>query len=337
MQPATSLRETPENGSRNRALVFRKLLEGLTPLWWIWLLLVSVFVLNCIWIAASPNLHFAPGWFESRSLVLIGLACAVAYRQLRVHVFDRLLDTLFKLLMFLIFTVFVKENMHILNCLLTSLGYPIADALLHFADRALGFDWNAYTAAVLAHPPLTKALVYAYGLAGKICFLLGIIFILFQRDDRLNEIAYLGLVTALVCIVIAAFFPAEAAWKTVGDPEILSRFGGDPYPGWLNTLHALRGGEHLFLDPKEMGGLASVPSFHTCLGIVVAWCSRGHWATLAAGSVFGLCVIAATPIFGSHYLVDILAGAIVAIVAISVWHCPWREAKGAARPQLTKL
>lgn len=259
--------------------------------------------------------------------MLIGLAGAVVYRQVRAHVFDQPLDTLFKLLMFIIFTIFVKENMHILNCLLTSLGYPIADGLLHAADRALGFDWNAYAAAVLAHPLLTKTLIYAYGLVGEICVLLGIIFILIRRDDRLNELAYLGLVTSLVCIVIATFFPAEAAWKTVGDPDVLSAFGGSPYPSWLNTLHALRDSEHLFLDPKNMGGLASFPSFHTCLGVMVAWCSRGHWATLSAGSVTGLCVIAATPIFGSHYLVDILAGLIVAIGASAVWHGPWRPAQ----------
>ena len=81
------------------------------------------------------------------------------------------------------------------------------------------------------------------------------------------------------------------------------------------------------VDLGLLRGLVSVPSFHTAaaiLYIVVAWpMARLRWPVL----VVNLCMLLATPVEGTHYLMDMLGGAAVAGVSLSAvgWITAQRE------------
>jgi membrane-associated phospholipid phosphatase len=75
------------------------------------------------------------------------------------------------------------------------------------------------------------------------------------------------------------------------------------------------------LDNLE--GLITFPSFHTAGAIMFIWALRKvpyvRWPAIALNAA----LIAATPIDGAHYFIDLVGGAVVAFAAIamSYWIC----------------
>ena len=86
----------------------------------------------------------------------------------------------------------------------------------------------------------------------------------------------------------------------------------------MADLKALRDGTFAELRLSSMQGIITFPSYHAGLSLVSLW---GFWASRMAwlrwpGMTLAALTIAATPVDGGHYLVDVLAG--VAIAAVSV-------------------
>jgi membrane-associated phospholipid phosphatase len=86
----------------------------------------------------------------------------------------------------------------------------------------------------------------------------------------------------------------------------------------VEPLLRMRAGLPQILSLQHLPGLTSVPSLHTAMGLIVIYCCRGKaWVLFPLILVNGL-MIAATPIFGGHYFVDVLAGAAIAAAAIAI-------------------
>lgn len=112
--------------------------------------------------------------------------------------------------------------------------------------------------------------------------------------------------------------------------------GQEVWSEWRGQFHAVRSGEPMVFGTFPLMGLVTFPSYHTCMGLIIIWCSRGHPLTLAAGGVAGLGVIAVTPVFGGHYFVDLLGGAAVMLVLVLLWHRPWRRSGPSAHTLRTQ-
>ena len=80
----------------------------------------------------------------------------------------------------------------------------------------------------------------------------------------------------------------------------------------------LRDGTFKLIDLGNMQGLVSIPSFHTVLAILLSHAMR-RTRVAAVFWVLNAWMIVSTPRYGSHYLVDIIAGALTAIAAIVLW------------------
>ena len=84
----------------------------------------------------------------------------------------------------------------------------------------------------------------------------------------------------------------------------------------MRHLLALRTDPQHVLDLNNLPGLVTFPSFHTAMGIIAIYCSRGtpwlFWPSL----IINILMISSTPLFGSHYLIDVIAGAVVALGTI---------------------
>ncbi len=292
----------------------------LFPHWSLWVPLACLLAVNLTWIFLSPRFSMSwMGWMMVLSVVL-GCPAALLYGHLRSHAFDRLLQSLYLMLMATLFTAFLTQQFNLFNHLTMSLGFPLVDGTLNEWDRALGFDWNAYAVMVASNPWIHNTLSFAYGPFIAIAFAaLIIVPVWFGRYERVNEVAFLSLASASVCIGLAAFFPAEAAWNTIATTETKAAFGEPLGLFWLDQFRALRSGDPVVLDLRTMQGLATFPSFHACLGLIIFWCSRGHWLTFLVGSTGGAAVLAATPVFGWHYAVDLLASGVVMAAAILLW------------------
>ena len=65
-----------------------------------------------------------------------------------------------------------------------------------------------------------------------------------------------------------------------------------------------------------MQGLVTFPSFHTSLAIITTYAVRGiRFVTLPVAILNGLVIVSTLP-EGGHYLIDVIAGAIISIIAI---------------------
>lgn len=302
-----------------------RMLRHLFPHWGLWIAVLCLLALNLGWVMLSPRIRVGEGFALTCLGALAASGVILFYREIRHHAADEIFDRLIKTLIALMFALLMMKNLQVFNHLAMTLPFPLADHWLIAWDHALGFDWNAYAMEIAQRPWLKDVLLFAYNSLTNV--MIGVILvalIALGMPGRVNELAYLVLASGFICISVSAMLPAEAAWNTLAQPEVKAILGGTPGGDWLDQFKALRSGGAIDLGSRPLTGLATFPSFHTCLGLIILWCSRGHWATFIPGAAAGLAVIAATPVFGGHYVTDLLGGAAVMLALIMLWH--WRPA-----------
>lgn len=212
-------------------------------------------------------------------------------------------------------------NLRMLNHLSMMLPFPYADQLLAGWDQALSLDWMTYFNAVISQPFLFQVLDTAYTSLTFLSFVVLLLLISQGHILRAREFIETFVITAVVCIVIGAAFPARAAVLTlVPDLSVLAHIGWVPGSYHIPYLEALRDPfAPVRLDPDNMPGLATFPSFHTASGILVIWACRKTWLSIPAWA-YSIVMISATPVLGGHYLVDLIAGCLVALMVIKLVH-----------------
>jgi hypothetical protein len=194
-----------------------------------------------------------------------------------------------------------------------SVGY--VDGWLARVDAQLGFDWNAWYAFVAAHPVVRIAGRIAYGNIYVSPSVLLAYFALSgqKREARMFIAAFwLAVVLTLVAFVlIPAQGPLAASWH-----------GPIPYMPSSALYQAelipqLRSHGLSQIHVEALQGVVCAPSFHAASGVLfiaAAWRAGPlRWPLLAANML----MLLATPVEGTHYLVDILMGVAVALVAIA--------------------
>jgi hypothetical protein len=200
-------------------------------------------------------------------------------------------------------------------------NFPYRDALFYRIDQALGFDRQAYLQFFHTRPWLDAVTGYAYlSLLPQFAFLP---LLLNNQMPRLRTMMIATGIALLVTIAISAFIPAVDAFIYVDVGP--AGFSTLPAHNHAAVLEALRSGalRTIRLDCPE--GLITFPSFHTAGALLFIW---ALWKTpyvrwLALG--LNVALLAATPVFGEHYLIDVIAGAAVAVVSILVseWLRHW--------------
>jgi membrane-associated phospholipid phosphatase len=171
---------------------------------------------------------------------------------------------------------------------------PLFDGALTTADRMLGFDWNAWTAAIQRDPIIARALAASYD--AMLPELVGaVLYLGFCKEARL----------LLTSLILAGLF-------TVCISGLVPAIGHLPNAPHVPALLALRSGHMLDGLPQ---GLVSFPSYHAAVAILLTIAFRQRaWLFPAACVLNGLMVIS-TISSGGHYLVDVLAGASVAWIS----------------------
>jgi membrane-associated phospholipid phosphatase len=204
-------------------------------------------------------------------------------------------------------------------------GLPLYDPALHMVDHALGFDWKALLAAMNETPwlltmlgpiylslmPQMTTAVLCLAFRGRLLWL------------RVYMLAFL--LSALITIAISALLPAVGAWPYLGltavsSPDVMPSVSTNWPLGIVNhaapaaVFYGLRDGSLRTLMGIGSEGIITFPSLHAALGVVLIaalWpIPILRWFILA----LNVTMLVSTPIDGSHYLVDVLAGIAVAII-----------------------
>jgi hypothetical protein len=200
-----------------------------------------------------------------------------------------------------------------LSYIAATAGFPLWDATLNAWDRQLHFDWTQAMTFVATHPVLRIVLFLAYssfavqtittvmalGIAGQL--------------ERLSAFVSAFVCTTLITIVGSAIFPAAGPYLFLGlQPEVTHGFLPVSSTSWPAFL-GLRDGTMHTVYGLHSEGIITFPSLHAALSVlfaialwrvpVVRWIALGLNAAMLIG----------TPAYGSHYVVDVIAGVAISI------------------------
>ena len=193
-------------------------------------------------------------------------------------------------------------------------SHGFIDPTLQRIDAILHFNWLAWYDLVAAHRSLQLLGIAAYqSIFVTPVILLGYFAWHDYRGAARSFIASFWL-AAVISLILFRFIPAE------GPLAFLWR-GPIPYMpvselSESTVIPALRLHAMSHVDLGNLRGLVSAPSFHTAsavLYIAAAWPFRRlRWPL----TILNVAMLLSTPVEGTHYLSDMIAGAMVAIIAI---------------------
>jgi hypothetical protein len=193
----------------------------------------------------------------------------------------------------------------ILTYLAASRGAPWSDEMLGGLDRKLGFDWASWFAFVNRYLALKLVLAIAYtSLMPQI--LLSVIYFAWRGwDDRNYELMANTILALLVTSAVFALFPALGPGAPI--PQLAKLY--------LADLVGLHDGSSMSFDVAQLNGIVAFPSFHTVLALLLTYAHRGG-ALLCPVAALNAVMLVSIPSEGGHYLIDVAAGAAVAVFAI---------------------
>jgi PAP2 superfamily len=203
-----------------------------------------------------------------------------------------------------------------LSYLAASANLPLQDHLFDAVDRMLGLDWKALLIWLNDTPTLYRVLRLIY-LSLTLQMTTAVLCLAFSgRLIWLRVYTLAFIVAALVTIAISAVLPAAGVWPYYGlgpadSPNILPAVS----TSWP-VFYGLRDGSFRALVAVGSEGIITFPSLHAALAVILIaalWpIARLRWVILGVNTV----MLAATPIDGSHYFIDVIAGVAVAAAAL---------------------
>ena len=204
----------------------------------------------------------------------------------------------------------------------TSLNRPLWDEVFQSWDARLGFDWRYWLSVLNEYPNVHIVLATAYQSMLPQTLLAVIALTSIRAYGHLDTYLLAYGVAALITVVIAGAIPAlsplvHLAITPADHPNIVLAIPME----FQEQAQALREGRMRMVDLGGAQGLVTFPSFHT-VSTVLLFLAFGvvpyvRWASLVLNSL----MLISIPIEGSHYLVDVLAGAAVGLMAwrLAAW------------------
>lgn len=199
--------------------------------------------------------------------------------------------------------------------LLAARAGPLWDVDLAAADARLGLAWPAIWQAAdrLPTPLLLLGGIAYHSLSLQ---MVACIFALVAAGqlERLRLMVAAALLAGVVTILFSGLMPA---FGNLFDPSAYRQLW--PSIAWLerDLIAGLRNGSLRQLDLSQLMGIVSFPSYHATLPIILTWSLRPIRGLARPAAGWAGLTIAATPLFGGHYGVDVLAGVLLALVAIA--------------------
>lgn len=199
-----------------------------------------------------------------------------------------------------------------LSYLMCSLNFPLMDQQLDQLDKLLGFQWLPWYE--WSKDKLILNAAY-HCLGYEMLFFVGYC-TLFLNKERLVEIFWLLFIVLIITVPVSGIFPGYGplylykliSTYNLADPEIYDSFV---------HVNLIRDGK----SPDLMHGFKGIilfPSFHAACAVCYSYCFRNMGVIGYTMLWLNIFMLASTPFFGGHYLVDVIAGILIAFIAIIV-------------------
>ncbi len=187
----------------------------------------------------------------------------------------------------------------------TGRQFPLTDQTLAAADRFIYFDWLTVLKLFDRFPQLDALLKGAYQSIHVQIILILVALALTQQLERLYRFLMATNMALLITCVVAVFLPALGPYEllnlTAADHPNISVITGAKM---TEPILWIRAGVFGDPGPTIEIGLISFPSFHAATAAIYMWATWRtpiiRWISLALNTL----MLIATPIHGSHYLVD---------------------------------
>lgn len=196
-----------------------------------------------------------------------------------------------------------------------TLNLPFIDDNLIQFDHFIGFDWKKYIDFVSHYKKLQSVFNIAYN-----SMIISIVIIIFalvisKNSIHLQRFCIAYFLTLFATVILACSFPAMAGYVHYDvEPALLDIYPAAPRIHEEHMLD-LRSGI-LRSVPEKVIGIVTFPSFHAAAGLLLVW---GFYPVIWLRMfmfVLNTTLIIATPFSGGHYLIDIIGGLFIALLAI---------------------
>jgi membrane-associated phospholipid phosphatase len=180
-----------------------------------------------------------------------------------------------------------------------ALNLPLHDGFFMKADHFLDFDWFFWYSFVDNHPSLHIISDFFY-LSINWQAPLSVVILAVLRRERLPELMTQFVIGLVLSIAIYALIPA------LGPAYDSGVAGNDNVAALL-----LRSGGY----PSEVAGIVAFPSLHTAMAFFYIYAQRQLW-TVWPIAALNILMLITVPISGDHYLIDMIAGGLLACFVI---------------------
>ena len=222
-----------------------------------------------------------------------------------------------------IFTLGSTGQVVVLSMLMGPLTYvaasadlPFQDTTLGALDRALGFNWPAYIGFMSSNDTMISGAIFAYSMIRWPVFGIPVALGFAGRFRRLQEFTLALALSLIATTVISALVPAIGIYDERAISGSHAIFQSPAYLAQLHDLPAVRNGMLRDLDLMKLAGIVTFPSFHATSAVVFFWALWSVWWMRPIAVVTMGAMLLVTPFVGGHYIVDIIAGIALGIVAI---------------------
>lgn len=196
-------------------------------------------------------------------------------------------------------------------------NFPLQDHALLAIDRAMGMDPEMIARYVNDHDWLGGLLLRAYGLIKIMLLAVPVALTFTLRLVRLQLFVFAFSIALIITVAISTFIPAVGTYYGLDiQPAQFTSLDSSLYTAQLRDILALRDGSLRHLEMFKLTGIVSFPSFHAASAVLYLW---ALWPVRFLGGLAAaanLLMIAATPVIGAHYMIDVFGG--IALAAISI-------------------
>lgn len=278
----------------------------------VWAVIAACAVVDAVWMAAEGLTADFSGTFPFAVGISVCALISVVYGYIRRDGAIWLLSQVAAQLML------STPVLGALSYLAARTALPLTDSRLIALDRLLFFDWRDYIAWVNTHPWLADLLTLSYTSAGPQMLIILMVLFCYKQTLHIQRFTVLFIIGSLVTIVLANLMPATAGYIHY-DIDI----------GLYPNLHpaAERAHEAVLFGMRDhsmtiftfpVKGIVTFPSFHSTVAVLLIYASWPvRWMRIPSVPLNAL-VLMSTPVDGGHYLVDVIGGIAIAMIAIGI-------------------
>ena len=192
---------------------------------------------------------------------------------------------------------------------------PLWDDRLAAADHALGVRWPALLGGLDRWPVVVFGLGIAYHSLSVQMIVIILLLAHAGRLQTLRSTVMSAVLAGFVTILISLLMPAAG---NLFDPSHYRHLW--PSIAWLerDLVAGLRDGSGRVLDLTQLMGIVSFPSYHATLAALFIWCAGDLPRQRVGLTAWAVLTIVATPVFGGHYVIEVLAGLALAPATLAL-------------------